>query len=294
MAPTIKWQRWDAANYNWLGQNTTDALPSLEAELDAWIATVNGIASNAGRQLAKKRGYASSTTTNYAGLVIEAGANNNTEKGYLQYISVEPTRKSVYAGDTFSDDTSKGGYGTVSGGSADTVVTWRTSGSEANFLLVYDTTDGQEFFAMGPSFGTTGTSVMDGFVIFKCTDGEWAMASSDASFYHVTHYWGADNGGWNNCGRTSSADNAVYATAYVYSRFSIVKAASGGTSYTGRSDEPKPIMYAANPALLSPNESSKYNQTGTRRVFTDLGDGTNVFVLSCYYYGPCVLVDLRP
>ena len=293
MAPTIKWQRWDSAAYNWLGQNATDALPSLEAELDAWITTVNANASNTGRQLAKVRGYASSTTTNYAGLTIEAGANNNADKGYLQYFSASTTAKKIYAGNTFADDTSNGGYGTVSGGSSDTGVSWATSGTEANFLLVYDTTDGQEFFSFGPTFGTTNvTSYQDGFFIFKATNGEWVMDTQDGSSHHMIHYWNTTEG-WDNCNRATSADSIAPAGTYLYGRFALRKSSATSFSYTGQAGEIKSVVYAANPVLLETNTSSTYNQTGTRRVMTDLGDGTNVYVLTAYYYGPNIFIDLR-
>jgi len=73
-------------------------------------------------------------------------------------------------GNTFTDDTSNGGYGTVSGRYSDTSVSFITSGQEANWLVVTSTVDGQEYFSFGPYFNSaTDGTYQDGFVIFKCT-----------------------------------------------------------------------------------------------------------------------------
>ena len=295
MAPVIKWQRWDSASYDWFGTSATDALPSLEAELDAWITAVNGNASNSGRQVTKERGYADSTTANYAGLVLSCGANGNASKGYLSYGTYGSTSsKRIYSGDTFADDTSNGGYGTISGGTSDTSVSWYTSGQEANWMLVYDTTDGQEFFSFGPTFGSTPSSTyQDGFFIFKCTDGEWSMVSNDGSSQVHVHYWDDAIGtGWSACGRNASTDRTRTATTYGYGRYLLFSDSSSQPNAANSTDGSM-FVYAASPDVFETISISTYSYTGVRRIFSDLGDGNNVYMLTGYYYGPSFLIDLR-
>lgn len=296
MAPTIKWQRWDSASYDWMGTAATDALPALEAELDAWITTVNGNASNTGRSIVKERGYADSTTANYAGLVISAGANGNTAKGYLAYGTYgSATSKQIYTGDTYVDDTSRGGYGTVSGGPTDTGVSWISSGQEASWVIVSNTTDGQEYFCFGPRPGNTDSNIyQEGFFIFKCTDGEWSMTANDASSHYHVHYWDDALGtGWGSCTRSTTADLTRQATSNTYGRFMLHGGTSGLVNSAGSVDGAE-YVYAASPDVLETTGSSTYYFTGRRRVLTTLGDGNNVYVLNGYYFGPSFLVDLRP
>jgi len=294
MAPTIKWQRWDSASYNWAGTAATDALPSLEAELDAWITAVNGNASNTGRQITKERGYADSTTANYHGLVISAGANNNTAKGYLGFGTYgTATTKKLYAGDTYADNTTNGGYGTISGGVIDTTVSWYSSGQEANFLIIYDTTDGEEFFLFGPSMpANPTTNYSEGFYIMKCTDGEWSMFANDGSVYVHTHYWNdALSTGWDNCARNTTADTSTNAGTYGYGRFDLNP--QSGLDIADPATQGRIDVYAANPNLIQRSASSTYYYTGNRRVLTTLGTGQDVYVVTSAYYGPSVLIDLR-
>ena len=289
MAPTIKWQRWDSASYDWTGTNASDALPSLEAELDAWIALVNANASNSGRQLTKERGYADSTTSNYHGLVISAGAVSNTTKGYMAYGTYgTASTKKIYFGDTFVDDTSNGGYGAISGGPNDTSISWYSSGQRADFLITYGVVDGEEYFNFGPKF-TTSTSYMDGFTIMKCTDGEWCLISQDGSSKKSIHYWDdAITTGWANVNRTNiGTEMGRLNDPTSYGRFVLVANGNATTSFIGTTG-----LVAASPEMLAVSETIR--RTGDRTILTDLGDGDNVYLLASYYAGPSILVDLRP
>lgn len=293
MAPTIKWQRWESAAYNWFGQAATDPLPSMESELDAWIATVNGNASNTGRQLTKMRGYASSTGGNYAGITVRAGANGNAAYGYFQYACLNATTsKVVRMGNSFTDDTSNGGYGTLDGGPVDTSVSWVTSGSSADWLLVTGTVDGQEYFIFGPSFGSPSTTNQDGFVIMKGFHGEWVFVTADGGSTVVQAYSYFDDAistGWDSLSRGSVSNSTILsASSSTYGRF-VIAANGGGTPGLsgGR-------VYAASPDLYEPSVTTTYYYTGYRRVLTDIDAGGQVYMLNTYYYGPTVLVDVRP
>jgi len=296
MAPTIKWQRWDSASYNWFGTTATDALPSVEAELDAWITTVNGNASNVGRQVTKERGYADSTTANYASLVISCGANSNTAKGYMSYGCLGgTTAKKNYVGNAYTDDTSNGGYGTVSGGPSDTSVSWYTSGQEANFLIVTGVVDGEEYFCFGPTIGATPNySYMDGFFISKATDGEWFMVTGDgasASVRLATHYWDDDySTGWSTLTRTATGATSILTRGpWETGRYGLIAASSTNPTLISSTAR----IYAASSDVYAPATTTTQYNTGDRTVFTDLGTGDDVYLLTGYHYGPSFLVDLR-
>ncbi len=290
MAPTIKWQRWESASYDWFGTGASDALPSVEAELDAWITTVNGNASNTGRQVTKERGYADSTTANYAGITISCGANSNTAKGYMFYGTYGSTSKRIYLGDTFTDDTSNGGYGSITNGPSDTSISWLTSGTAADFLITYGVVDGEEYFNFGPRLGGTSgsTAYMDGFTIMKGTDGEWSLFANDSSsFMHVHYFDDSVSTGFSSISRvTAGSDQMTTNSSVSYGRLEIISATTPSPGFIGASS-----VVAASPDLLRVNNG---NGTGTRKILTDIGSGTDVYLLTAYYYGPTILVDLRP
>lgn len=291
VAPVIKWQRWESGVYDWFGQTAADPVPSIEAELDAWIATVNGNASNSGRQITKMRGAADSTGGNYCGIVLRFGANSNTEHAYFKYGCFNSTSRKHYLGTAYTDDTADGGYGNVSGGPSDTIVSWYTSGQEANFLIISGTVDGQEYFIFGPSFGSNPDyNYCDGFAIIKGVSGEWSFQSQDggpsAGFF--SYFNDAASTGWSTLSRnTGSLDVRIGNSTYSYGRYGLIPG-YGTSSLIGDAR-----FYAAAPELLESFNSNIY-VTGDRRVLTDIDAGGQVYILTGYVYGPSVLVDVRP
>ena len=293
MAPTIKWQRWDSASYDWHSGTADGAVAQIEAELDAWIAAVNAHTANTGRQITKMRGYADSTGGSYAGITLRYGANSNTEYAYSYYGTRGSTSsRTWYIGPNFADDTSNGGYGTVSGGASDSSISWRVSGYEADFLLIYDTTEGQEYFLMGPRFGTS-TSYMDGFAIMKSTTGEWMISSGDGSATRYTYHYFNDSvsTGWSAINRTATGNGNAETRNNALCRYHENASTSGSPSSFFSSNI---SVAAASPDLLAVSSSGAYYQTGTRRVITDISPNNDFYLLSSYYYGPVVIVDLRP
>lgn len=291
VAPVIKWQRWESGVYDWFGQTAADPVPSIEAELDAWIATVNGNASNSGRQITKMRGAADSTGGNYCGIVLRFGANSNTEYAYFKYGCFNSTFRGHYLGTAYTDDTADGGYGNVSGGPSDTSVSWYTSGQEASFLIISGTVDGQEYFIFGPSFTSNPQSAYsDGFAIIKGVSGEWSFESQDGgpSCAFFSYFDDTASTGWSTLARgTGNLDSTITNSQYSYGRYAI----SPGPGAASRIGNPR--FYAAAPELLEPNGVT-YELTGDRRVLTDIDAGGQVYILTSYVYGPSVLVDVRP
>jgi len=291
MAPIIKWQRWDSSNYNWFGTAATDALPAMTEQLGLWIADVNGNESNVNRQLIIERDASSSTSTNYAGLVISAGADGTTDRGYMTYACFGSTSaRRLYVGNAYDNGIGNGGYGIVSGLSSDTSIAFRTSGHEANWLLIYDNEDGKEFFTFGPTFSSRSSGYEDGFTIFKRTTGEWCMVTGDGtSQYPVSYVNTSQFTGWTQPNRRNTSSNSRVDTRGVaIGRYTLLPNTTASTSVI---DEDF-FWVAANPNLMAASGTSTYYDTGDRVVLTDLGDGTNVYLVTSYHYGPMVLMDL--
>lgn len=294
MALTIKWQRWDAASYDWLGKGANDALPALTAEMQLWMDSVNSNASNVDQDLRIDRDANSSLANYYAGFVISAGAPGTTERGYMFYGKLgSSTAKRQYAlGNTYNDGVNNGGYGTVSGYSTDTSVSWYNDGKEANWLLCYDDEDGKEFFFFGPTFDTANTTYEDGFGIYKRTTGAWAIMTGDAGTYTISYKNTSTFSGWTGIKESASAiSDGTVTISSTHSRYSIMPS---GQRTEGSKIMEDMVWYAANPKLLTMPYSTANGYVGQRTVLTDLGDGTNVFLLTMFRYAPMIFVDLRP
>jgi hypothetical protein len=264
----------------------------MTEQLGLWIADVNTNASNTNRPLVIERDASSSTAANYAGLVISAGAEGTTDRGYMTYACMGSTSsRRLYVGNVYDNGAGNGGYGNVSGLSSDTLVSFHTSGVEANWLIVYDNEDGKEFFTFGPTFGSRSSVYEDGFTIFKRTTGEWCMVTGDGSNqYPVSYVNTSQFTGWTQPNRgSSSVTSAADRRASTIGRYTLFASSTAGTSVI---DE-EFFWVAANPNLMTPSNTSTYYDTGDRVVLTDLGDGTNVYLVTSYFYGPMVLIDLR-
>ena len=291
MAPTIKWQRWDSASYDFNSTDADAALPQFEGELLAWIAAVNANPSNAGRQITQLKGYADSTAENYAGTVVRVGANNDTEFAYFMHAQLgSVSYKQFQLGPVYTDDGSNGGYGAISGGDNDTQMSWKSNGTEADWLIVYDTTDGQEFFCWGPRMGSS-ANYQDGFIVFKATNGEWTINTSDGTTTNQMcyHYFDDEvSTGWSSIDRTNNYGAQVPVATETFSRYRLYTRGTDSGSYIGRA-----YVTAANPSLFIPHGSTAVSKTAKRTVFTDLSPNNDVYMLSMYYFGPQVFVDLR-
>ena len=292
MAPTIKWQRFEAAAYNWLGTTATDAVPQIESELSAWMAAVNANPSNTGRQLSIEKGYADyAGSGNYMGWVIKAGANNNTAFGYLQYISSSTSGIAGVVSSVWDDNGSNGGYGamtTIGVGSWSDVPSHKLSDVDSDFLLVSDTLDGKEFFILGKRQGTS-ANYMDGFVIVKTLTGEWVIALNDNSTYGALAYFDDEVAtGWDTTfrGNTYTSSSLKREDTHVLDRWCLTGANATITTTNTKSYS----ISAASDLLLS---SSSGGSTGDRHYYNDIGNGDEVYLLFTFYYGPRVLVDLR-
>lgn len=298
MAVTIKFQRFESASYDWYGETTADVLPQIQSELDSWISSVNGNTSNTGRQITREKGYADRTTNTdsspyYKGMVISCGANNNTEKGYMQFIAFSGAKR-MSVGGGWTDDGSSNGYGlidTSGGGYLDTSISWPSSTNvDVDYLIMTDTVDGEEFFILGINY--LSSQSYEGWAIWKAENGEWCMEFNDSSNGGVLHYWTDATGvtGWNNGNRSSSneSNNFFSATSGQYRRRGF--SCNTFTNWDPVTYPDGGVIIAANKQLI--DGGGQYG--GRVFAWTDFSATREVYNIFPYPYGPAVYVDARP
>jgi hypothetical protein len=193
MAISVDYQVWTNTGYNWLDKTTpTGAALQINDKLVAWVAAVNANASNATRQVTIKKGPADSTSANFVGWVIECASPNPGGTFYPHLYSNSATAATAGVQETWTFNTANGGYGTP-GGSGDgrTNATWNATASvSAEFAVATDSTNGQEFFALGWRHSDATNNGC--LCIFKDNNGDWAGAgtlngTNYGSFYMPVH-----------------------------------------------------------------------------------------------------------
>ena len=184
MAATFKTQLWDNTGWGWDQATAGSPCEQLCSELRSWITTINSNAAQSGKQVVLERDETSSTTANYRGFTINLPAINTTGSLYYQQYSSSATNLAVRFGNGFTDDTSNGGYGTVTAGGSDTSIAWKnTVTSSGQMQVAYGVVNGEEFF--GCSWYLDSSSVYaDSFLLFKDHNGEWAIAGQDGTSVH--------------------------------------------------------------------------------------------------------------
>lgn len=158
-----------------------------ESKLDQWITAVNAHASNASKQIVKKRGYASATNVNYTGWVIELGHQSISDKIVCVH-RLDGTATGVFIGNgrAYVNDTSNGGMGSFtslrSGGNSGSIAT--SGGGEA--WVIADDTEGQEIFCA--NWRTSSDTYQHFVYIFKTSAGNWASISDVDATRSITSY----------------------------------------------------------------------------------------------------------
>lgn len=181
MAATVKTDTYTSASYNWDSASTGQPCKDVVDELKSWVTTINSNASQTGKQVVVLRDEASSTTTNYRGWVVEL-PQTGTDTLYTSLTTYNATTIQFFSGTGFTDDTSNGGYGTVTSTiETDGSIGWQTTAAvDVHFGLAYGIVDGEEFFFVGWDLGSDST-YSDMWGIFKTTEGYWATIATDGT-----------------------------------------------------------------------------------------------------------------
>lgn len=147
-----------------------------ESKLDQWITAVNAYASNANKQIVKKRGYASATNNLYTGWVIELGHPTISDKIVcLHRINGAATTFLNGNGRAYVNDTSNGGMGSYTSLSSTTTSSVIATSGGGEAWVIADDTEGQEIFCA--NWRTSSDSFQHFVYIFKTSAGNWASLS---------------------------------------------------------------------------------------------------------------------
>lgn len=264
--PVGKYKFWDSTIANGLGTSANDFWPALETELDAWLSAISGNASLSGAAPTKLKGTADSTNANYLGLVVELPHSTDPSM-YVQSYCSSSTAMIQRVGETYSDNGSNGGYGTISGVSDTEGSSWSATGIDLGIFLAYDTTDGEEFFVAG-RWGSDTASLHDPLMIMvRGIAGNWSGTVIDASTSGMV--WYDRNASTFISGRvigTSNSEMNIFSSASSTS--------SPGISTTSQ-------FVSANPRILT---ASAGTDTGA-----SFGDAPYTAYVTAYY-GPTVII----
>ncbi len=298
--PQIKWQRFDTAGYNWLGKDPSDALPQIHAEFSAWLAVVNAHTSNAGRQISTVKDYTNGSG-NYAGWTFKLSENNNTEHAYIVLCSVSGTAKTCQIGSGWTDNGGNGGYGamlTASQWVSDASISWDASGAGADFILMSDTTEGEEFFIMGVNIN--GSTSYEGWVIWKADDGTWVFDTNDStSGYTAAYFDDAIGTGWGPMDRSASrgTDTNVRFTASTSASYFVPYYTYDSLSITTPDTNPLNTDAWRIGRKLAANERLCTGENdfvgGRTYVYTGFDPDNKVYRIMSWPYGPSVWMDVR-
>lgn len=216
MAATVKTDTYTSASYNWDSASAGQPNKDVVDELKAWVATINGNASQTSKQVVVLRDETDSTTTNYRGWVVEL-PQTGTDTLYTSFHTSTATNARFYTGTGFTDDTSNGGYGTVTSTiETDTGIGWQTTaGVDVHFGLAYGTVDGEEYFFVGWDLGTD-SAYSDMWGIFKTTEGYWAAIANDSNSVRGASYGGVSTEDYIHIGNMAGNNSVLVPGSPIY------------------------------------------------------------------------------
>lgn len=271
MVATFKTQLWDNTTWGWDQATAGSPCEQMCSELRSWITTINANAAQSGKQVVLERDETSSTTANYRGFTINLPAINSVSNLYVQYYSDSTTNMNARWGTAYANDTTLGGYGTVSSGSSDTSIGWKnTVAATGQMQVAYGVVNGEEFFGCAWYIDSS-SAYADGFLFFKDQNGEWAYAGNDGTTV-IGYAYDSIRGGWVSV----IAESYFYSTTY----FSVMQYALTTSGLTTGDQFQGITMPASGDVWTAPQDGpalSYFADGVTGNYFAKLG-----------YYGPYI------
>lgn len=286
MAVTVGYQTWDAANWDWDSAVAGKPVPEICAALSSWITTINGNASQSGKQLSLVRDENSSTTANYRGFVVQAPLlQSATRSMYWQMHTTNTTTLAcrAYDDDFWSDTTTNGGYGGTSTGTSvtsyflgDSKSFLNTVASFGDVLIASEVENGKEFFLVA-HYLDSDAAKNDSFLLAKDVFGNWCVVTVDGT-------------AWSGAFYDPSIDRVVACTTI---STAVTSDSGSATKYV----DGKVLMYSPNPTVgATPNrrmstaiasDALSFNSTSPAVYgYADLG--SNVYAVNTTTNGPYV------
>lgn len=189
MPAIVKYQEWTSGTYNWFSSTNTDTCGEVINELKDWVTTINGNASQIGKQLVVEKDESDSTNADYFGFVLNCPAQNTTGSLYTAFHTTLSTRIAWETGTSWTDNGNQGGYGDIGGVlDIDSDISWLTTvSSNAQFLTMKGVVNGEEYFVLA-WYMNGSTTYGDYLWIFKDQNGEWCSMVSDGGSIQAAYY----------------------------------------------------------------------------------------------------------
>lgn len=291
MAVVARYGVWDNATYPWTDQTSAGLMGSIVTEIDAWITAITSNASITANGMlpVKKREPSDSTdggTTNgfayeFPDTSIGTGKTGSTYPT-LGFYGTETTVR-VEVGDDYQDTTANSGFGDwlSSVGHLSDTSGPGDAGYSNQAIVAYETTDGEEFFAVGLKVGS---SVSDEicFIVFKDTDGHWCFIMEDEAFAYDTilDYWVGEFGPYDTDPTRTTVSSTFYLPMSIYSAFPTGAATKSNYGTGGQA-----YWYPKSSKLFEGRSTSSYFGH-----YADHGSSEQVVVLA--YTGQAVAIPV--
>lgn len=247
---------WSNATYPWTDQTSAGYMGSIVAEIDAWISAISSNASIVANGMLPVKVREPSDSTN-AGVrngfgyrFPDTSIGLNADGSTYPTLICHGTETSLIpeVGDQFEDDTQNNGFGDlgINPGHYTFESISGVAGYDREAIIFYDTTDGEEFIAVGMKLGTS-TSNNIGFAVFKDSDGHWSFVIKQNGFCYdnLLGYWTGFSGPYTTL--PTMLDNGAYTSA-----LSMRAAGStGANTRPGFDYAIQGVWYAANSALYA-------------------------------------------
>ena len=196
--PQLSLQVWGAADYDWLNSAAGNPPTEIQDKFEAWLIAIGtnpSVVAQAGSLPQLHKGVASSIDPTYIGWTASF-PQNNTATMYCSMHSRSTSGGRYHVGYEWNDTSDNGGYGEWPGeanqSSAGNQVAWSddfsmyTSAYQMSFLVLEDTTDGEEFFGVSSWLDGENLSTRSwNWLIWRDRDGGWVFMPNDSSYSSV-------------------------------------------------------------------------------------------------------------
>lgn len=194
VAVVASYQAFDYATLPWSDQTSAGPIGATVGVIDTWVSAISTNASIIANGMLPVKVKDQNSSTNSGtdnGFVYRfpssaIGVPAGATQPHLGLFGTETSIK-VQACNQYTDNTSSNGYGTFSSfpGHLSATTFNGDTGFSKEILVAYDTTDGEEFIAVGINTGSS-SSDSGGFCVGVDTDGNWVMTMNEVGLAYDT------------------------------------------------------------------------------------------------------------
>ena len=290
MAVVAKHGVWDNSVYPWTDQTADGVIGSIVTEIDAWISAISSnpsIVAN-GMVPVKLKGPEDTDGGGTNGFVYEfpdttIGLNKDGPTWPTLMLYGSDTNVTLAMTDEYTDSSSNGGLGSAgqTPGHRSVTSNTATAGFNNEVIICTETTDGEEFLAVGIRLGTSNTYVTN-FLVARDQDDHWLFTVKSMGFAYdsIMGFWTGASGPYDNDPGTSN-----YASTNAYRPFLM-----GCTSPSGASN--RPGYNGTGQGMWTPKSEKVWLAKGSSAVFGEFVPipGTTEQVMDLGNSGPAIII----